>query len=196
MRKTEKTNHTLPPIFWAYWLVVVLGVSVEWCMIFWGADFLINQVGFSPVNAATMMSIFFVAMVFGRYIGSRLSRVITSSRLLLVAFGIALVGFPIFWVAPVTALNLVGLFITGLGVANLFPLTLSVAVGVAANQSNTASARTTVGSGLAILSAPLILGYTADQLDIYNAYGLVFVLLMVATMVTAVTNWVVSKKQV
>ena len=91
-------------------------------------------------------------------------------------------------------LNIVGLFITGLGVANIFPLTLSVAVGVAANQSNAASARITVGGGLAILSAPLILGWTADQLDIYNAYGLVFILLMGATTIVAITNWAVSKK--
>ncbi len=191
----ENKKRALPPVFWAYWVVVVLGVSVEWCMIFWGADFLISRVGFSPVNAATIMSVFFAAMVVGRYVGSRLSRIISSSRLLLFAFGVTLVGFPIFWLAPVPILNIIGLFITGFGVANLFPLTLSVAVGVAADQANAASGRTTMGGGLAILSAPLILGWTADQLDIFYAYGLVLALLIVATIVVFTTNRAVSKKQ-
>ncbi|RPI98897.1 MAG: MFS transporter, partial [Chloroflexi bacterium] len=53
----------LPPLYWIYWAVVFLVVSVEWCVIFWGADFLENNVGLGRVTAATLMSVFFLAMV-------------------------------------------------------------------------------------------------------------------------------------
>lgn len=181
-------RQSLPVFFWGYWIVVLLAVSIEWCMIFWGADFLENSVGMSKVDAATMMSLFFGAMVLGRVAGSRLSRAIRSSTLLLAALGIVVVGFPLYWLAPIPALNLLGLFIAGLGVANLFPLTLAVAVGVAADQANAASARIAMAGGLAILISPLTLGWVADQLNIQNAYGVVAGLLVAAVVVTWLTN--------
>jgi predicted MFS family arabinose efflux permease len=181
-------RQSLPFFFWGYWTVVLLGVSIEWCMIFWGADFLENSVGLSKVNAATMMGLFFGAMVIGRIAGSRLSRTIPSPTLLLAALGIVVIGFPLYWLATAPALNLLGLFIAGLGVANLFPLTMSVAVGVAADQANAASARVALAGGLAILISPFILGWVADQLDIQNAYGVVALLLIVAVAVTWLTN--------
>jgi fucose permease len=142
----------------------------------------------SKVNAATMMGLFFGAMVIGRIAGSRLSRTIPSPTLLLAALGIVVIGFPLYWLASIPVLNLLGLFIAGLGVANLFPLTMSVAVGVAADQSNAASARVALAGGLAILISPFILGWVADQLDIQNAYGVVALLLIAAVAVTGLTN--------
>ncbi|HEX2980115.1 MAG TPA: MFS transporter, partial [Anaerolineaceae bacterium] len=35
-----KANRSLPGLFWAYWVAIVLAVSVEFCMIFWSADYL------------------------------------------------------------------------------------------------------------------------------------------------------------
>lgn len=180
----NSTNRRLPPAFWGYWLVIFLGVSIEWCMIFWGADFLENSVGLSKVNAATTMSVFFIAMVLGRFVGSRLTRLMPGSKLLLGALLITLTGFPLFWLGSLTAINLAGLFITGLGVANLFPLTLSVAVGVAPQKADAASARLSSAGGLAILISPFVLGWIADRLDIQNAYGLV-VGLVLAALITA-----------
>jgi fucose permease len=187
LRASAKTQG-LPGVFWAYWSVICLCVSVEWCLIFWGADFLERVVGLGQVNAATMMSVFFGAMLLGRIVGSRLARVMPSTTLLLIALGITMGGFPIFWLARFAPLNLIGLFLAGLGVANLFPLTLSVALSVVPHQSDLASARLTFAGGLAILIAPLVLGWTADQLNIQNAYGIVGLLLLVAALVTFFAN--------
>jgi MFS family permease len=183
----------LPLSFWAYWAVLILCVSVEWCLVFWGADFLENSVGLSKVNAATTMSVFFLAMVLGRLAGSRLSRGVSSATLLLFALGISLAGFPVFWLPRFAPLNIVGLFVAGFGVANLFPLTLSVAVGVDPERSDVASARVSLGAGLAILIAPLALGWTADQVDIENAYGIVALLLVLAIAVALMARrWVTA----
>jgi fucose permease len=186
--RSQDSTQTLPLVFWAYWFVICLGVSIEWCLIFWGADFLEKVIGLSRVNAATMMSVFFGAMVLGRFAGSRLSRVVPSASLLLLAIGITLVGFPLFWLARLAPLNLAGLFIAGLGVANMFPLTLSVALNAVPEQADVASARLSLGGGLAILLAPLVLGWTADQLNIQNAYGIVALLAVIVAIVAFWAN--------
>lgn len=174
----------LPAAYWGYWGVVFMVVSVEWSVIFWGSDFLETQVGLSRVNAATTMSVFFAAMIVGRFVGTRLTRHFSGETLLLLALGITSLGFPLFWLSPHVALTIAGLFITGLGVANLFPLTLSVAVGVASQLADVASARMSLAGGMAILSAPFVLGWLADRFGIYGAYAVVPLLLTGAIIVT------------
>ena len=93
------------------------------------------------------------------------------------ALGIVVVGFPLYWLSTIPALNLLGLFIAGLGVANLFPLTLSVAVGVAADQANKASARVALAGGLAGFLTVGLLGSTLDVARM----GLLFYLLVFAS---------------
>jgi fucose permease len=180
VRPGSTGHRALPRSFWAYWVVVYLVVSIEWGLIVWGADFLANVVGLSKTDASTTMSVFLMAMLAGRILGSRLARMMPGTAILLMALGVSLVGFPIFWLARLAFLNVAGLFIAGLGVANLFPLTMSTAVGTAPQQSNVASARVSLGTGMAILSAPLILGWIADQVSLQNAYGMVALLLMMA----------------
>lgn len=174
------SSSTLQPIFWAYWLVVFLGVSVEWSIVFWGADFLDNTVGLSRVDASTVMSVFFLAMVIGRMMGSRLTRSRHTGTLLLIAVGLAAAGFLPFWLAPLTAINIAGLFVAGLGVANLFPLTLSAASGVVTPaQADAASGRIALAAGLAILIMPQALGALADQIGIQGAYGIIAACLLI-----------------
>jgi predicted MFS family arabinose efflux permease len=180
-RASRPASRRLPAIYWAYWLVVFLGVSVEWCVIFWGADFLETHVGLRKVDASTLMSVFFVAMVIGRTTGSRLSRSMSIRTLHPIAIAIALAGFFPFWLAPVAPLNIAGLFLAGLGIANLFPLTLSAASdSVLPHQADVASSRITLAAGMAILITPQILGSLADEIGIKNAYSVAAAFLIVA----------------
>ena len=178
----------LPRLFWAYWTVLVLSVAIEWSLVFWGADFLNSVAGLSRTNAVTLMSVFFVAMVGGRFAGSRLTRRLPAANLLLLALAVALLGFLLYWLSILPVANVAGLFIAGLGVANLFPLSLSVATGVAAEQANRASARLSMGGGLAIMTAPLILGWTADQIGLQSAFAIVVVLFALAGAVAMTAN--------
>lgn len=180
-RPVDQRKQPLPMRFWLYWLVIFFSVSVEWCLGFWGADFLENRAGLGRVTASTLMSVFFAAMVVGRLIGSRLTRRMESSGLLIAASAIVVIGFPLFWLAQVPLLNVIGLFISGIGIANLYPLTLSVATSIDPARSNTASARASLGAGAAILITPQILGAIADQIGIYGAFGIAAVLSLVVT---------------
>ena len=102
--------------------------------------------------------------------------------------GITLIGFLIFWLTRLPTLNMLGLFFAGLGIANLYPLTLSIAVGLAVGQSNQASARASLGVGTALLTAPLLLGWLADHLGPQKAYSLVILLTLLAITMIAMNN--------
>jgi len=65
-----------------------------------------------------------------------------------------------------------------LGVANLYPLILSLTIGATKGNTVQASARATLASGTAILTLPLVLGRLADAVDIRLAYGIVVLLLI------------------
>ncbi len=192
-QRSAPGSRPLPPVFWAYWIVNFIGVSMEWCLIFWGADFLEKVIGLSQINAVTLMSVFLGAMVLGRFTGSRFSRVMPSARLLLGAMVIIIIGFPLFWLARLAPLSIAGLFVAGFGVANLYPFTLSTAISVAPQQVDQASARISMGSGLAILVAPLLLGWVADQLGIFNAYGIVAGLALIAIVVATAANRIAGR---
>ncbi|MFN2222727.1 MAG: MFS transporter [Chloroflexota bacterium] len=193
--ENEGRPRQLPRLYWAYWLVMTLGVAIEWSLVFWGADFLNSVVGLSRTNAVTLMSVFFLAMVSGRFAGSRLTRRMPAANLLLLALAVALLGFLLYWLAVIPAANVIGLFVAGLGVANLFPLTLSVATSVAAEQANRASARMSMGGGLAVLIVPLVLGWTADRIGLKDAFAIVVGLFAVAGAVAVLANFIARSEE-
>lgn len=186
----------LPISFWLYWLVLFFVVAVEMSMVVWGTDFLDTVAGLNRTDAVLGYSAFPAAMLLGRIAGSRLTRRWTSLSLLLMALGLTLGGFLFFWLGQFPALNIIGLFITGLGIANLYPLTLSIAIGLAADQSNTASARVSLGVGTALLTAPLLLGWLADRLSLQHAYGMVIVLMVAACAIVIKNHWLSERKVV
>jgi fucose permease len=186
---TAAPSSRLPAIYWFYWVIVFLSVSVEWCTIFWGADFLENSVGLDRVTAATLMSVFFLAMVIGRFTGSRLTRTRTLTLLLPLAVTLAMLGFFVFWLAPWPVLNVAGLFVAGLGIANLYPFTLSTASGVVKpSQADQASGRLILGSGSATLITPQVLGMLADQIGIKGAYSVAGLSLVLALVMVQIAN--------
>jgi MFS family permease len=170
----------LPLAFWVLCLVLFLVSAVEWCIAYWGADFLASVIGFPRATAATAMTLFFVAMAGGRIIGSRLARRYRSVNLLAVAIVIALVGFLLYWLAPVAALSLTGLFVAGFGIANLYPLTVAVATGAAPDLVDRATARLAVAGGTALLTAPLIVGAVSDAAGMRWGFGIVVPVLILA----------------
>jgi len=170
-------NRSLPSLFWLYWMAIFLGVSVEFCMVFWSANYLEQALGMIKADAAQAVSLFLAAMILGRVLGSRLVQRFSARAVVTISIIIASVGFLLFWKTISNLVGLSGLFITGLGVANLYPLILSLAINAADGNTVQAGARATLASGTAILALPLALGRLADAIGIQSAYGLVIVLL-------------------
>jgi fucose permease len=173
-------TQSLPMPFWGYCAALFFGVAIGYCFTYWGADFLHTVVGLARSDAASAMSLFLFAGMVGRVAGSQLSKKIPDECLVVGAIGVTTIGFLLFWLAPVTWLNLLGLIITGIGAANFYPLLLSAAISTT-EQLNRATARLSIGAGLAILMAPFLLGWIADQIELKQAFGLVIILLVAIT---------------
>ncbi len=165
--------------FWVFWGITFLGVGVEWSLAIWGASFLHEAGGFAPEEAASLFGVFFLAMVTARTITSRLARRIALTRLLAGALLLALVGFLMFWLAPLPGLTVLGLFVAGLGIANIYPLGVSAGIASAPpHQRDLASGRISMAAAVAILLAPQTLGLAADEVGLRGAYGVALVLLL------------------
>lgn len=175
---SQPVQSTLPLLYWVYWTAIVLAVSVEFCMVFWSADYLEQVLGLVKADAARAVSLFLAAMIVGRLLGSRLVQRFSTQAVVTVAIVVAALGFLLFWRAESVFLSLAGLFLTGLGVASLYPLILSLAISAAPGNTVQAGARATLASGTAILALPLALGRLADSVGIRAAYGVVLALLI------------------
>jgi fucose permease len=82
----------------------------------------------------------------------------------------------VFWLASSAAASVVALFVTGLGVALLYPLTLALAIAAAGGRTDAASVRAGFAAGIAIAVAPFALGALADAAGLRAAYAVVPVL--------------------
>ena len=185
----QMTAHQhLPVLYWAYWLVLFLGISVQWCIFAWGGDFLEMNAGLSKSQAATMLSLYFMAELIGRIGGSALARFMTASVMLIGAIILALAGFPLFWLGTTPLVIASGLFVTGLGIGNLFPFSLTLALSTAPTQTDLANARVVLAIGSAVLITPLCMGWVADATSIQIAYGIVPVILIGAALITVFGN--------
>ncbi len=183
-----RARQPLTILFWVYWTALALAVSVEFCMIFWSADYLANVLGMLKADAAQAVSLFLAGMILGRLAGSRLVQRFSAAKLVTAAILLASGGFLVFWKAESLILGLGGLFVTGLGVANLYPLILSLSIGAAGDNTVQASARATLASGVAILTLPLVLGRIADAVGIRSAYGVVVFLLLGVFLIIQITG--------
>lgn len=170
----------LPPAFWRWWILIVLVVSVEFCMAFWATDFMREEVGIGRGPASAALSLFVGGMALGRLAGGRLAVVHEPWRLLVAALLVASLGFALFWGTGWAAVSLTGLLVTGAGVAMLFPLCLSLAMASAPGAAEVASSRASLAGGVAVLLAPYLLGALADAVGVRGGFLIVPGLLVVA----------------
>jgi len=170
----------LPAAFWLVCAVLACGVAVEWCIGFWGAPFLHDVIGLPTGTAVAVMSVYYIAMTAGRAAGSVVARWHPPRRLLWVALGVTAAGVAVFWTADGRVPAVAGLLVAGLGVANLYPLSLAVGMAAVPDRSGLASARFAIAGSLAALAGPLGIGRLADAGGIRAALAVVPALVLVA----------------
>ena len=162
------------------WLDLLLAVSVEFCMVFWAASAFIAWDHASLSQGPALASLFLVGMATARALSARIiGRVPDQRALILACAAAALAGFALFWAAPTLTLAAAGLLITGLGVALLYPTTVSRVIAAWPQAPDRASARAALGSGLAIGVAPFLLAQASDAIGLRAAFLIVPVLLLV-----------------
>jgi len=182
--RSRGESRSMPALFWAYWIGILLAVSAEFGMISWSADYMVVSTGLGKADATQALGLFMVAMIGGRLAESLIVNRLRPRILMIIAILVALAGFLAFWLGGTPVLVLAGLFVTGFGIAALYPLVLAFAIGAAGERSVRASAYATLASGSAILALPLILGRLADSFGMRTAF---LVIPLVLTGLLAIT---------
>ena len=177
--EVTQSKQRLPRRFWVYWLALMFGVSVEFCMIFWSADYLERELQLPRTGAAQAVSLFLAGMIVGRFASSRLVQRFSARQVAGASTFLGIFGFLLYWVSNSPVQSLVGLAVTGLGVAGLYPMCISMAIAASNGRDAQAGARTTLASGVAILVLPLVLGRLADLAGLKTAFGVVGLVFMV-----------------
>jgi MFS transporter, DHA1 family, inner membrane transport protein len=180
VRTDTSAATSLPVAYWAYWCLLVTVIAIEFCVLLWAPTFLGRVAGLPQAHAASAAAAFALAMLLGRTAGSGVVRHVRPQRLFAIALLVTALGFLLYWGAGTPLLAVIGLFVLGLGVALLYPLTLGFAIGAAGERGDTASARFMLAAGLAIASMPVLLGALADEVGLRSAHLLVPALAAIA----------------
>jgi MFS family permease len=174
--------------YWITWVIVVLVVSIEFCMTLWSAQLLRDQAGMGKAGAATGVTAIVAGLAVGRALSARLTARRSTDWVLARALGLNAAGFAVFWFAHVAWLAFIGLAICGLGMALQYPVGVARAIQAATGpnpaererRSNVASSWLSLGTGIASGVAPFVLGFLADQVGIHKAFLLVPLLIALA----------------
>ncbi|MEU9205692.1 MFS transporter [Streptomyces sp. NPDC048332] len=143
----------------------------------WGALHLEQDLHAHPGVAAAGYSLFALAMTAGRLTGTALLERLGQTRTLVAGGGTAAAGMLIGSLAPTTWLALLGFAVTGLGLANIFPVAVGRA-GELAGPGGVAAA-STLGYGGMLLGPPSI-GFLADWFSLPVALTTVALLALAA----------------
>jgi MFS family permease len=167
-------------------LVLVLGLIAlctaygEGALADWSALHLTEDLHAGPGVAAAGYSVFALAMTAGRLCGTRMLERLGQSRLLTAGGLTASAGMLLAALAPQIWLVLTGFVITGLGLANLFPVAVAHA-GALAGPDGVAAA-STLGYG-GMLIGPVAIGFLAEWFSLTAALTTVALLAAVAAVV-------------
>ncbi|WP_328429489.1 MFS transporter [Streptomyces sp. NBC_00443] len=172
-------------------LVIVFGLIAlctaygEGAMADWGALHLAQDLAASPGVAAIGYSCFALAMTIGRLSGTALLERLGHGRTVVAGGATAAAGMVLGSLAPSLWAALLGFAVTGLGLANLFPVAVERA-GTLAGPSGVAIA-STLGYGGMLLGPPAI-GFMADWFSLPVALTSVAVLAAIATLIGVATR--------
>lgn len=167
-------------------LVLVLGLIAlcssygEGALADWSALHLTEDLGASGGVAAAGYSVFALAMTVGRLSGTALLERLGQNRALVAGGATAAAGMLLGSLAPTVWVALAGFVITGLGLANIFPVAIGQA-GALAGAGGVAAA-STLGYG-GMLIGPVAIGFLAEWFSLTTALTSVAALAALAAVV-------------
>lgn len=153
------------------------------------ANFLQSQFHLSLAKASLGISIYFTALMIGRFLGAVILNWLPARRFLLLTASLALVSLLGMLVAPSVLVARAAIFMVGLGSANLFPLIFSIGLEKMPERSNELSGLMIMAvSGGAFL--PPVMGLVSTNVGVKASF-----LVLVAAMIYLVSAGVYSLKK-
>lgn len=162
----------LPSACWLFAVLMAVSSAIEFCLVYFGPQMLITT-GLSPTAASTALGCNYLGILIGRLTGAALTR--SPGRavpLLYASLVVTAVSFTLFWLTDLPVLAVLGLFLCGVGIANLYPLALALTLDAARGQEDRANARSQLIVGLVAAASPFLLGTFADQHGLLTAFAL------------------------
>ncbi|MGV9698913.1 MFS transporter [Streptomyces sp. NPDC003470] len=172
-------------LVFTFGLIALCTAYGEGAMADWGALHLEQDLDVSPGLAAAGYSCFALAMTVGRLTGTTLLERLGQTPTVVAGGTVAVAGMLLGSLAPSVWAALFGFAVTGLGLANLFPVAVERA-GALGGPSGVATA-STLGYGGMLLGPPAI-GFMADWISLPAALTSVAVLAAVAVLITLATR--------
>ncbi len=169
------------------WIVLVLAISVEFCLVFWAADAFGEWHDVGAAAAPVLAAMFLLGMAVVRSASSRLTAGRHPLAVILTASAVAMIGFAAFWASPSAIGAAIGLLVAGGGVALLYPAALARLIAAWPHDRDRAAARGALASGIAIGGAPFLLAALSDAFGLRAAYLIVPGLLVTLAVLTAVS---------
>jgi MFS family permease len=162
---------------WILAILVAVGIAVEFCVIYFGTE-LLTATGLRTTQAAIAMSGFYLGILAGRVAGVWLiRRAGRTVALLWASLAVTTAGFLLFWLAGSPGPAIAGLFLCGLGIANLYPLSLALVLAAAPGNGDSANGTTALLGGVLVIAFPYLLGTLADHLGLRAAFSIELVLI-------------------
>lgn len=156
------------PVARLRWLVLTLGISVEFATLFWASASVQELAGASSSAGAVGVGLFAGGMVVGRMVGPRLLPRAAEATVLRVSFTVAAVGAVLLRVGPGLVVRLGALAVAGLGLALVYPVAFSRLYGVGVPEADVGAVGA-LASGTAVTLSPLALGALADASSLGRA---------------------------
>ncbi|MCT9077440.1 MFS transporter [Streptomyces fulvoviolaceus] len=187
--RDKPAQHRLSPrtrgLVITFGLIALCTAYGEGALADWGALHLEQDLHATPGVAAVGYSCFALAMTIGRLTGTQLLERLGQTRTLVVGGTTAALGMLLAALAPALWVALLGFVITGLGLANLFPVAVERA-GALAGPDGVAIA-STLGYGGMLLGPPAI-GFMADWFSLPTALTSVAALAAAAVAIAFTTR--------
>ncbi|MCD4524430.1 sugar MFS transporter [Nocardioides sp. cx-173] len=162
----------LPTACWLYAGLAAASMAVEFCLAYFGTEQLKDN-GLATSSAVLAMSSHYVGLLLGRIVGAvATGRPGRSGELLYASLVATAGGFALFWLASDTVAVTLGLFVAGLGIANLYPLAVALSLAAAPGREDQANSRSQLLGGLLVVAAPYALGSLADRVGLTRAYAI------------------------
>jgi len=193
-RETEEPAFRLPnAAMVSIGVIAFCSMLGEGAMADWSTNYMKNTVRAAPALAPIGLSAFALAMTIGRLIGDW-ARVRLGDRLLMVACGlVATVGIAIavIFVQPLSVIA--GLFVVGIGLSAIVPIAYSIAGHTKDLPPGVGLAMVTTVGYSGFLFGPPIIGFIAQWQSLRVALGLVGILFVVMTFLSAQRNSEIQK---
>ncbi|MGE8145931.1 MFS transporter [Pseudomonas frederiksbergensis] len=157
------------------WALVILGISAEWGVGFWGAEYMKTHVQISASAAAALMSVYFAGTVCGRLASTYALRAIRPLTLLVAVMLGAIATLLVLFFTQERWATTAFTFVLGACLGNFFPLILGSAMSIAPRASSALSAQASQAVGVALLLAPFLLGLLSERIGVEAAFSLLIV---------------------